>query len=504
MDFDFSRQPGMKNNGCEVIKLEPLISIITPFFNAAKYFEQTFNCVINQTFIWFEWIIVDDGSTRSEDIKLLEQLVQRDSRIHLFRQENKGPASARNYAVSKTNTDLIVSLDADDLIEPVYLEETFFALYFNPGAAWAYTDSLGFEQMEYVWKVPFDSEKLKKRNFLIEIGTFRKTIFHMAGGYDEAQKYSHEDWNLWLRLMTKGGYPVHISSLSSWYRIVDNGALHRTNDNKQRKKVAYQRVKEIASQIGEKIEAVEYPRASYNDALRLPGQFEWSLEKRKEKIEILFLLPFLECKDTESIAFEIIKYVNTQRFHVAIMTTQDSINCFKQKYSEYVDDLFELPAFLDDADYPEFISYYIQSRKVDIVIICGSMFGYYALPWLSKKFPGLYIVDCLGTNGIKNLRFTEKYSDNFKGLLNATYCFNDDRLEKDIKTMIHDLENLIRGREKATVNDEKDYTYLAENYLTFYNVQHAMQNEIDELQKKTKKIKYWYDSLQKIIKKWKY
>ena len=65
MEFDFEKQPGLikKSEKISQETYKPLISIITPFFNAGAHFEQTFNCVINQTFPWFEWIIVDDGSS---------------------------------------------------------------------------------------------------------------------------------------------------------------------------------------------------------------------------------------------------------------------------------------------------------------------------------------------------------------------------------------------------------------------------------------------------------
>ena len=69
MKFDYTKEPGryllnreMRYDGA------PLVSIITPYYNAGKYFEQTFNCVMNQTFPWFEWIIVDDGSTDAESV----------------------------------------------------------------------------------------------------------------------------------------------------------------------------------------------------------------------------------------------------------------------------------------------------------------------------------------------------------------------------------------------------------------------------------------------------
>ena len=119
MEFDFQSQPGvsihhrgLRNDG------QPLVSIITPFYNGGKYFEQTFNCVMNQTFPWFEWIIVDDGSTDSQDLQVLETFARRDARIHVLHKNNEGPAAARSFGVQAAVTELIVPLDADDLIEP--------------------------------------------------------------------------------------------------------------------------------------------------------------------------------------------------------------------------------------------------------------------------------------------------------------------------------------------------------------------------------------------------
>ena len=75
MEFDYTKEPGRKllQRGLTHEGM-PLVSIITPYYNAGKYFEQTFNCVMNQTFPWFEWIIVDDGSTKQEDIEILRKL----------------------------------------------------------------------------------------------------------------------------------------------------------------------------------------------------------------------------------------------------------------------------------------------------------------------------------------------------------------------------------------------------------------------------------------------
>ena len=166
MDFDYTNFPGKFLDISKITRqnIIPLVTIITPFFNSGKYFEYTFNCVINQSFPWFEWIIVDDGSTNQKDINLLNQYQLKDSRIKIYKKANGGIASARNYAISKSSTDFIVPLDADDLISPVYLEINYWALNFNPSASWSYTDSVGFGDQQYLWKKNFNLEKLKVNN----------------------------------------------------------------------------------------------------------------------------------------------------------------------------------------------------------------------------------------------------------------------------------------------------------------------------------------------------
>ena len=101
----------------------PKISVITPFYNSGKDFEQTYNCLINQTFEDYEWIIVNDGSTKTEDVALLEKLAETDCRIRVFHQENGGQSKAKNYGIVQAVTDIIVFIDADDLVEDFYLHQ---------------------------------------------------------------------------------------------------------------------------------------------------------------------------------------------------------------------------------------------------------------------------------------------------------------------------------------------------------------------------------------------
>ena len=74
--MDFKKYPGkillQKNELLN--KSDPIISIVTPFYNSGETIEETFNSVMNQTYPFYEWLIIDDGSKDKESIKKLNHL----------------------------------------------------------------------------------------------------------------------------------------------------------------------------------------------------------------------------------------------------------------------------------------------------------------------------------------------------------------------------------------------------------------------------------------------
>ena len=83
--FDYTSQPGRTLEGNEMVGARhPLVSVITPYYNVGEVFEQTYCCVMNQTFPWFEWIIVNDGSTNEDSVRRLYHLAETDTRIRVY------------------------------------------------------------------------------------------------------------------------------------------------------------------------------------------------------------------------------------------------------------------------------------------------------------------------------------------------------------------------------------------------------------------------------------
>jgi glycosyltransferase involved in cell wall biosynthesis len=96
----------------------PRVSVIMPFYNAARYLKQSVESILNQTFRDFEFILIDDGSTDgSYDIARGFN----DERIVLHRQErNMGLIRSLNRALAMVSSDVefVARMDADDWSYP--------------------------------------------------------------------------------------------------------------------------------------------------------------------------------------------------------------------------------------------------------------------------------------------------------------------------------------------------------------------------------------------------
>lgn len=102
--------------------LNPSISIIIPIYNAEKYLDACIKTILAQTFKDYEIICINDGS-KDNSLQILNTYKQKYSNIfQIYSQDNQGQAAARNTGVNKASGEYIAFLDADDIIEPDYLE----------------------------------------------------------------------------------------------------------------------------------------------------------------------------------------------------------------------------------------------------------------------------------------------------------------------------------------------------------------------------------------------
>ncbi|WP_353067115.1 glycosyltransferase family 2 protein [Arcanobacterium hippocoleae] len=94
----------------------PLVSVIVPVYNSAKYLSKLFASLLSQTYANLEIICVDDGS-QDASYDILCQFALRDARIKTFRKRNSGAAGTRNFGINAATGDYICFVDSDDFIE---------------------------------------------------------------------------------------------------------------------------------------------------------------------------------------------------------------------------------------------------------------------------------------------------------------------------------------------------------------------------------------------------
>lgn len=94
-----------------------LFSIIIPVYNVKQYLHDCLNSVLNQRFLNYEVICINDGSTDGSSL-ILDEYAAKYSNISIINQENKGLSAARNAGIRAAKGDYIFFLDSDDWIEP--------------------------------------------------------------------------------------------------------------------------------------------------------------------------------------------------------------------------------------------------------------------------------------------------------------------------------------------------------------------------------------------------
>jgi glycosyltransferase involved in cell wall biosynthesis len=95
----------------------PLVSVIIPCYNHARYLTDSIQSVLSQTYSNYEIVVVDDGSEDHPELVAAQY-----PQVSFQRQENQGPSKARNNGWQRSNGSFLVFLDADDRLLPHALE----------------------------------------------------------------------------------------------------------------------------------------------------------------------------------------------------------------------------------------------------------------------------------------------------------------------------------------------------------------------------------------------
>ncbi|GGL58678.1 teichuronic acid biosynthesis protein TuaG [Sporolactobacillus putidus] len=200
----------------------PLVSVITPAYNAEQTIDATIASVIGQTFRDWEMIIVDDCSSDRTRARLMN-LTASDPRIRtLFLEKNSGAAAARNKALDLAKGRYVAFLDSDDCWKKEKLEKQ---LKFMNDRHYAFT----FTGYEYISR---EGEPLQKRVPAPQRVTYsdmlKNTIVgcltvmidrQQVGDFHMPDLRARQDLATWLALLKEGRAAYGLNETLAEYRV---------------------------------------------------------------------------------------------------------------------------------------------------------------------------------------------------------------------------------------------------------------------------------------------
>lgn len=200
----------------------PKVSIIIPCYNQAQYVSDAIESALNQTYKNLEIVCINDASTDNSAEIIKQYAYKHDNLVFLDEVVNSGVCAVRNRAIEVSSGEYILPLDADDKIEPDYVEKAAEILKTNPkiGIVYCLADLFGI--VNKPWELEqFDKNRIIFNNQIFNSALFRKSDFNSIGGYKSYMKDGLEDWDLWLSFVEKGFEAYRIEDILFHYRKLE-------------------------------------------------------------------------------------------------------------------------------------------------------------------------------------------------------------------------------------------------------------------------------------------
>jgi glycosyltransferase involved in cell wall biosynthesis len=186
------------------------ISVIIPAWNAAETIAETLESLLAQTYLGWEAIVVDDGS--SDETAAIAANCGQDARIRVVSQPHMGGCVARNTGTNLARFDWLLFLDADDWLLPQHLERMTEALLADPTldavyCGWARVTPNGevIEREEFHQPVDLFSVFACRPLFPPFACVIRRSLVEAVSGFDTSFR-TGQDWDFWQRITRTGAW----------------------------------------------------------------------------------------------------------------------------------------------------------------------------------------------------------------------------------------------------------------------------------------------------------
>ncbi|HYM13659.1 MAG TPA: glycosyltransferase, partial [Bryobacterales bacterium] len=383
----------------------PLVTVGIPCYNYGRFVREAIDSVLASTFQDFEIIVVNDGSTDPHTLAVLAELEKSpDRRLRIVHQSNQGLAAARNTGAALALGKYVVSLDADDRIDPTYLEKTVWVLERHPQYGFCYSLVQRFGADDTLWKTePFSLEKALRYNHVPTGAVFRREAWVEAGGFRD-ELYGQDDWNFWITLGAKGWDGYLIEEPLFFYRTHD--ASMWSNIKMAEREYIAERIRSLnayitgqgSSSAAEQFNPPRDPavRAALDHPEPPPQPPLCPLAQRPHlafgdgRPALLFAIPWMAIGGAEQVVLQVMQGLAPD-YALAAITTLDVRQDWEREFARLTPWIYHLAHFPAD-DPSEYLCDLVATHNIAGLIISGCAHAYQALPAL-KLHPGLWTAD---------------------------------------------------------------------------------------------------------------
>ena len=351
-------------------------------------------CIISQSYTYYEWIIVNDGSTEPLSLQYINNAVKTDNRIKLINHDiNRGLPAARNTGITHSKGKYIFFIDADDLLDRYTLEKMKLTLDLNPGLSFVNSYVEGFGSQNYLWKGGFhDKEIFLKENRNTSCFMGRNLVIRTIG-FDESLKTGGEDWDFWLHAASKGFWGYTIPEFLFKYRREDKPKKWQAfSSNKSLKEFTARLIKKYKSTLegsGFPDLQLQYNEFEVHKSANIPVASDYYPDTKS----LLVVLPWLQIGGADQFNLHLLKGLKEKGWKITIACTMVSDHKWFPAFQEISPDIFLLPNYSTSGNFYQALANLFETRSFTAIFLSNSRHGYYLLPWLKSAWPSVPVVD---------------------------------------------------------------------------------------------------------------
>lgn len=217
----------------------PLVSVIVPCYNHGEYLLEALSSLLAQTYINWECVIVNDGSTdNTEEIAM--DYCNKDSRFRYLYQSNSGVSEARNNGIKESSGEYVLPLDGDDFINKEFIDVAVSCFQGDDSLKLVYPRVELFGVENRAWDLPpYSFNELLFQNMIVCSAMYKRADYDKTTGYNIRMKDGYEDWEFWVSFLNSQDKVIQLDKCTLYYRIK---AMSRNTISEEKKRTLYKEI----------------------------------------------------------------------------------------------------------------------------------------------------------------------------------------------------------------------------------------------------------------------